>query len=123
MGERDRVQDVLDDLHDKLQEAQDPKEGLRDIGALNIQSATQDGVTRTETKLASLIAVIEKSIAQLTELLATIYPEWPKLEATPEMVQDVDDQIRTIQAARNQFFAAPPTATVIVSTPKLIPKL
>lgn len=102
------------ELEAKLTELRLVREGNEDFSTVDVQSTTLDDVTDEMRKYDALIAAVEAVVQANDSLLAQGWPELPAREVPPEVLDDLDAQIASMQAARAKYRSN--AATKIVMT-------
>lgn len=78
-------------------------EGLTDFQRLNIQPATKQVVGETLARFDKRAKRINEAVAALESLNMDSYPELPNIDATEEVLADLQAQVSTIGAAFSKF--------------------
>lgn len=79
------------------------REGLADYERLNLKDHTRDEIRASAAQYDKLIAGLEAARDAVQALADEGYPELPIREIDASAVEDLDEQIRTLTAARSRF--------------------
>lgn len=105
---------LLEELRLAKRELADPLEGFQDILSLNVSSETSGAARVLQDAFRNRARLLDAVIAAIEALLADRYPELPKQDSLPGVLSNIDEQLRTIEAAR--AFFVPEIATVATGT-------
>lgn len=95
--------DAIVDFQEDLAALVDPIEGCNDILTLDTTQETKEETGGLLNALTRRQQILETAITALQALLNDLYPELPVAETTASVLSDLDDQLRTIQAAQVFF--------------------